>query len=187
MRHVASSKFQCPDIDLTLCGRGNPESPDVLGGLTTPQFGVGTPRLTARKRAGSGLPSLPPTPPTMPPTTQSLSDLVRDSEIEATVFQDYTTQVIYRAGRSARQRLVRIEERWVREGSLGHGAYGTVYKERCGDRVRAIKEIKKSVVAGEKIDYNRELEAIAKFSHPKVSFSMGGCTLVESVGRDGCR
>ncbi|KAK0654999.1 kinase-like domain-containing protein [Cercophora newfieldiana] len=104
------------------------------------------------------------------PTTQP-SDLVRDSEIEATVFHDYTTQVIYRVGRSAHQRRVRIEERWVREGCLGRGAYGTVYKERCDTgphpRVRAVKEIKKSVGGGDDIDHNRELEAIAKFSHPK--------------------
>lgn len=60
----------------------------------------------------------------------------------------------------------------MREGCLGRGAYGTVYKERCADdaqpRVRAVKEINKNVVAGEEIDHTRELEAIAKFSHPRV-------------------
>ena len=108
----------------------------------------------------------------MPRTTQSLSDLVRDSEIEATISNGCTTQVTYTAGRSAKQRRVRVEERWVREGRLGRGAYGTVYMERCGrgpqSRVRAVKEINKSVVAGEQIDHTRELGAIAKFSHPRV-------------------
>ncbi|KAK5654581.1 hypothetical protein OQA88_7210 [Cercophora sp. LCS_1] len=107
----------------------------------------------------------------MPRTTRPLSDLVRDSEIEATVFNDHTIQIVHRVGRSARQRVVRIEERWEREGCLGRGAYGTVYKERCGSgsrqRVRAVKEINKSIVAGEEIDHTRELEAIAKFSHPR--------------------
>jgi len=106
----------------------------------------------------------------MPRTIQTLSDLVRDSEIEATISNGCTTQFAYEAGRSSRR--LRVEERWVREGCLGRGAYGTVYKERCGggaqSRVRAVKEINKNVVAGEQIDHTRELEAIAKFSHPRV-------------------
>ncbi|KAK1758922.1 kinase-like domain-containing protein [Echria macrotheca] len=107
----------------------------------------------------------------MPRRAQPLPDLVRDSEIEATVFENYTIQVIHKVGRSARQRVVRIEERWVRDGCLGAGAYGIVYKERCEgaspSRVRAVKEIKKCAVGGEEIDHTRELEAIAKFSHPR--------------------
>ncbi|KAK0716152.1 kinase-like domain-containing protein [Lasiosphaeris hirsuta] len=100
-----------------------------------------------------------------------LSDLVRDSRIEATVFANHTVQVVYQVGHSARQRRIRTEEVWVREGCLGRGAYGTVYKESCEEgprsRVRAVKEIKTSVVVDEDVDHTRELEAIAKFSHPK--------------------
>lgn len=110
----------------------------------------------------------------MPRTAQPIPDLVRDSEIEATVYDNYTIQVIHRVGQSARQRVVRVEERWERAGRLGRGAYGTVYKEKCDEpppsRVRAVKKIKKSLLAGEEIDHNRELEAIVKFSHPKVSW-----------------
>lgn len=107
----------------------------------------------------------------MPRTIQTRSDLVRDSEIEATISNGCTTQFTY-TGPSSKRRRLRVEERWVREGCLGRGAYGTVYKERCADdaqpRVRAVKEINKNVVAGEQIDHTRELEAIAKFSHPRV-------------------
>ncbi|KAK1827472.1 kinase-like domain-containing protein [Podospora conica] len=109
----------------------------------------------------------------MPRTTQTLPDLVRDSVIEATISNGCTTQVTYNPGRSRSQRPVRVEERWVREGCLGRGAYGTVYMERCDDgpqsRVRAVKEINKTVIAGEHIDHTRELEAIAKFSNPRYS------------------
>ncbi|KAK3385267.1 kinase-like domain-containing protein [Podospora didyma] len=49
-------------------------------------------------------------------------------------------------------------------------SYGSVYLERCHQhegRARAVKEIKKSVVSGQELDYARELEAIVKFSNPK--------------------
>ena len=117
---------------------------------------------------------------------RSLPDLVRDSKIETTIVSDNRTRhAIFRAGQSARQRRVRIEETWVRDGCLGHGSYGTVYKEyketadngeafgkmegALSPKVRAVKEIKKSVIAGEEIDYTMELEAVAKFSNPNYS------------------
>lgn len=74
----------------------------------------------------------------------------------------------------------------MRESCLGRGAYGTVYKEykeandakedtarglegESRPKVRAVKKISKSVIAGEEIDYTMELEAVAKFSNPKYS------------------
>ena len=109
----------------------------------------------------------------MPAPPRLLSDLVRDSKLEATVSHEGTLQAIYRSSRSARRRRVRIEERWIRDGFLGQGAFGTVHKERCEQggqiKLRAIKEIKKKVAVGEEIDYTRELEAVAKFSHERVS------------------
>ena len=53
---------------------------------------------------------------------------------------------------------------------LGRGNFGIVWLERCihGDskgKLRAVKQIEKL----ESCDYNRELEAIAFFSHSKVS------------------
>lgn len=53
---------------------------------------------------------------------------------------------------------------------LGKGSYGVVYQEprQGSDKVRAVKEVSKNVAAGEQLDFYRELEAIAKFSHDKV-------------------
>lgn len=113
----------------------------------------------------------------MPRKKPLLSDLVRDSRIE-TVFLDSCVQhVFHEAGRSANSRRVRREERWVRqEPILGRGRYGEVYLEKCQDGgielSRAIKIVKKFVVVGEELDYARELEAIMKFSHPKVCWSI---------------
>lgn len=105
------------------------------------------------------------------------SDLVRDSKIETKVAGNTTNHVFYTPGRSAKERQIRKEEKWVRNAYLGQGAFGVVYRERCeaGERlskIRAVKEIKKRVAAGEELDYTRELEAIVKFSNDRVSLGL---------------
>jgi hypothetical protein len=106
----------------------------------------------------------------MPP----ISDLVRDSRLETRFSARYTRHVYYVSGRTPRQRKVRREERWERGDSLGSGSFGTVWletftAEQADVRYRAVKEIRKSQRGSRAIDYSRELEAIAKFSHKKVS------------------
>ncbi|KAI1861560.1 hypothetical protein JX265_009527 [Neoarthrinium moseri] len=100
-----------------------------------------------------------------------LSDLVRDSKIETEFLDSCIQHVFYETGPSARERRVRKEERWVRREFIGRGAYGSVYLEQSkvdsSYKLRAVKEIKKSVAPGEEVDYIRELEAVAKFSHQK--------------------
>ncbi|CAM1507760.1 Fc.00g046080.m01.CDS01 [Cosmosporella sp. VM-42] len=107
----------------------------------------------------------------MPSKKPLFSDLVRDSKIETESLGSYIRHVFHEAGRSVGERLVRREERWVRQKYLGQGTYGTVYLEKsedgAGDRLRAVKEVKKFVVLGQELDYARELEAIMKFSHPR--------------------
>ncbi|RSL64900.1 hypothetical protein CEP53_003907 [Fusarium sp. AF-6] len=100
-----------------------------------------------------------------------VSDLVRDSKINTEFLESCIRHVFHEAGQSLKQRLIRREERWVRQRYLGQGAYGTVYLEKREDggveELRAVKELKKSVGAGQELDYARELEAIMKFSHPR--------------------
>jgi hypothetical protein len=105
----------------------------------------------------------------MPP----VSDLVRDSKLETQFSQKYTQHVYYVSGVTPHQRKVRKEERWVRGDNLGTGAFGTVWLEKLvtengEEKYRAVKEIRKRVHWSKTIDYNRELEAIAKFSHQRV-------------------
>jgi hypothetical protein len=102
-----------------------------------------------------------------------LSDLVHDSRLETEIFTNYIKHVFYVSGWSARERHVRKEERWVRDQFLGQGAYGVVYRERCDQdenniKLRAVKQIRKFAVPGKELDYTRELEAIIKFSNPRV-------------------
>jgi hypothetical protein len=110
------------------------------------------------------------------PRDQRLLDLVHDSKIDTELLGTCTKHVFYISGCSPRERRICTEERWIRDGFLGQGAYGVVYKEKLEDsevnKLRAVKEIRKRV-AGEELDYTRELEAIVKFSHPKVGRTHG--------------
>jgi len=103
--------------------------------------------------------------------TLAESDLVKDSKLETTFSHGYTLHVFYVSGET--QRMIRKEEQWKKEEHLGEGGFGTVWKEKLvtdtgEQRYRAVKRIQK------RADYVRELEAIAKFSHPKV-FRLQNC------------
>ncbi|KAI9766503.1 MAG: hypothetical protein M1840_006460 [Geoglossum simile] len=102
----------------------------------------------------------------MPP----VSDLVRDSKLETNFGKGYTQHVYYVSGITSRQRKMRTEVRWERRRNLGTGSFGTVWLEKLmskngGEDHRAVKEIRKGVQRS--LDYSRELEVIAKFSHQK--------------------
>lgn len=69
-------------------------------------------------------------------------------------------------------------EHWRLQERIGGGGFGTIWLEKCikGGRpsvlgqdgsVRAVKQIDLDTRLGP-VDYHRELEAIAKFSHPHV-------------------
>jgi hypothetical protein len=103
----------------------------------------------------------------------TIPDLVRDSKLETGFYGECTQHVYHVSGATPRQRKVTKEERWARDKRLGTGASATVYLEKSitenGEvQHRAVKEIRKSAHESGAIDYGRELEAIAKFSHPKV-------------------
>jgi hypothetical protein len=105
----------------------------------------------------------------MPP----VSDLVRDSKLQANVSRNCTIHIYVEAGRN-RRRISR-QDVWQHEKYLGQGSYGQVWLEECiaGKSIgelRAVKMIRKRPNASTIRDYNRELEAVAKFSNPKVSY-----------------
>ncbi|OKL64436.1 hypothetical protein UA08_00881 [Talaromyces atroroseus] len=103
-----------------------------------------------------------------------LSDLIRDSKLE-THFEPHssveTVHTYNTPDPTSRRRLVRRSEHWKRQNKIGGGSYGSVWLEKCTQgyrdvQVRAIKQIEKHEQFAH-IDYTRELEAIAKFSHAK--------------------
>jgi Protein tyrosine and serine/threonine kinase len=66
------------------------------------------------------------------------------------------------------------KEHWKWERGLGRGGFGQIQLERCvttgtkKDAMRAVKIISKQTNSRMSLDFNRELEAIAKFSHDRV-------------------
>lgn len=107
-----------------------------------------------------------------------LPNLVTDSKLE-TGFRAgsplETIHVFHESDRSSQRRLVSRSESWQRQKKIGCGAFGSVWLEKCtkGGRsdigLRVIKQIDRDP-RFPRIDYSRELEAIAKFSHQKVWF-----------------
>jgi hypothetical protein len=103
------------------------------------------------------------------------SDLVRDSKLPTSVRDGITRHVIESSGRDRRHRRVRRDQRWQKLETLGQGAFGIVWKEELvgGEsdvKERAVKMIWKTTgKKNNRVDYSRELEAIAKFSRSKVS------------------
>jgi hypothetical protein len=102
-----------------------------------------------------------------------VSDLVRDSKLETTFYEKYTQHVYHVSGANLHQRKIRKEECWGKCRNIGSGSFGSVRLEKLitddsEEKYRAVKKIKKSIQQSSTINYNRELEAIAKFSHEKV-------------------
>jgi hypothetical protein len=102
-----------------------------------------------------------------------VSDLVQDAELQTRFHPEYTVHIYTESGPTVRERAILREEHWKRQKFVGGGSYGNVWLEQCveGQReveLRAVKEVVKSPHDSKQIDYNRELEAISKFSHRKV-------------------
>ncbi|KAJ5091750.1 hypothetical protein NUU61_006620 [Penicillium alfredii] len=112
-----------------------------------------------------------------------VSDLVKDSKLPTKVDSEYTTHTFLEstsvAGRRARRR--EREEIWKKKRPLGIGILSTVWLEECvsedGSKLRAVKEVCKTAPGAKLVDYNRELEAIARFSQQRYD----GC-FVKSSG-----
>lgn len=104
----------------------------------------------------------------------NIPDLVRDSRLETRFHTKYTAHRFHELDLTNGAKTVIRVEYWQRQRRIGGGSYGRVWLERCvkGGRdhdVRAVKEIDKPPQARKHINYHRELEAIAKFSHDRVS------------------
>ena len=108
-----------------------------------------------------------------------LPDLVRDSKLETHFLPSgdssvETVHTYHEPDPTSRRRLVSRSEHWQRQRKIGGGSSASVWLEKCtkgGHRdveVRAIKQIEIHRHSGRMLDFSRELEAIAKFSHRKV-------------------
>lgn len=129
----------------------------------------------------------PPLPTREQPTTGTsetvrVSDLIRDSKLETHFLPGETVHTFQESDSISGRRLVTRSEHWRRQRRIGGGGFGSVWLEtrtKGGSprlaqdvgTVRAVKQIDMDTRLGS-IDYklyDRELEAIAKFSHSRVS------------------
>src|ERR1700761_3495697 len=106
-----------------------------------------------------------------------LPDLVRDSELNIEFRDGFTVHLSVESGRNSQQRDVWVEETWKLEQQVGGGASGTIWREACvkGRSQGELREVKKVPLRGgsvKDVQYLRELEAIIKFSHRKVRFTI---------------
>ena len=103
------------------------------------------------------------------------SDLVVDSKLDTQFHSRYTVHVYREVCNDSERRVVQRQEYWRPISEIGAGAYGRVWLEKCvhGQRdieTRAVKKVSlRPLRNGKQIDFSRELEAIAKFSHDKAS------------------
>jgi serine/threonine protein kinase len=95
-------------------------------------------------------------------------DLIDHFKLDAVVTATYTTHFEYEIDQFRRVADQKVEKRWDREQNIGRGAFGEVWlevKREHGDvQKRAVKVINKSLMRGLKLDYKKELHALAKFS-----------------------
>lgn len=119
----------------------------------------------------------------MPP---GLSDLVLDTQIRVdfhqtlhqTAHHRFTFEWVTFSGRFTGRRRRYREDVWIKGRLLGRGSYGNVYLHQCatGDggrpQLQAVKTIDKAQMVAHRINYHKEIEAIAKFSQQKVCRSI---------------
>lgn len=105
-----------------------------------------------------------------------VSELVEDARLPTKFDPEHSTTHTFLessqiGGRRTRRR--EREEVWRKQRHLGIGTFGTVWLEECmsdsGSKLRAIREVRRITPDSMAIDYNRELEAIAKLSQQKVT------------------
>ncbi|KAF2737982.1 kinase-like protein [Polyplosphaeria fusca] len=98
-----------------------------------------------------------------------IPDLVLDSKLVTEFRHGLTKHVLYEADPSSTHRTTKRKESWKPEKCIGRGGFGSVWLERCvrGKRDVELRAVKNIPRPAEAKDYLRELESIAKFSHPR--------------------
>lgn len=104
-----------------------------------------------------------------------ISGLVEYTRLETRFHDRFTEHIYQEAGQTGDQRKLVRKEHWEYQKLLGQGAHGCVWQEKCVQgqeiKVRAVKMIRKfkPQKPWESTNYTRELETVARFSHPVVS------------------
>ena len=82
--------------------------------------------------------------------------------LDTKFFAGHVQHITFRSDASQGRRRVKEVRNWYRKREIGRGSFGTVFLEGSeGGEYRAVKEIAKDKGSRVKIDYRRELMAMA--------------------------
>jgi hypothetical protein len=83
-------------------------------------------------------------------------------KLDTRFFSDHVQHTTFHSDASLGVRQVRVVRTWYRGREIGRGSFGTVFLETSEKgEIRAVKEIAKDKNSQIKIDYKRELMAMA--------------------------
>ena len=101
------------------------------------------------------------------------SDLLDHYKLDAHQIGDSVIHYSYRSDRARGLRKIRLEERWDNVRPIGYGSFGEVWQQKQSDsnEQRAVKILRKHQMKSWGINYEREIEALARFNKAQVSFS----------------
>lgn len=104
--------------------------------------------------------------------TMPRSELVRDMELPTKFYPNSTHHYSFQPDYSSTGTRYNRKEIWEKDKTLGRGAFGMVWLERCVSgntvKLRAVKIITKDPNPLHQKYCDQELDAIAKFSQMKV-------------------
>ncbi len=108
-----------------------------------------------------------------PTAMASIPDLVRDNKLETSFDDKFTVHHYDESDVEQHMRSNQRSEYWEDAKPLARGGCGEVLLQRCvkgkgTHELRAVKKIARSISRAKQFDVS-ELEAIAKFSHRRVS------------------
>ena len=101
----------------------------------------------------------------LPDCMDPATDLIEHFKLDVVFFPDQTQHSFYRSDGRQERRKVKVVKTWVKQQELGEGGCGTVWleKDNKGDE-RAVKQISKGFCLRNRIDYRKEIIAMAKLT-----------------------
>lgn len=101
------------------------------------------------------------------------SDLLDHYKLDAEQIGESVIHCSYTSDRARGLRKVKLEQRWDNVKPIGYGSFGEIWQQKQSDsnEQRAVKILRKRPMKSWGIDYEREIEALAKFDKAQVSFS----------------
>ena len=93
------------------------------------------------------------------------TDLIEHFKLDVVLFPDHTRYTFYQSDCRQNRRKVKVVKKWMKQQELGEGGAGTVWLEKSsnGDE-RAVKQISKGFCLRNRIDYKKEITAMAKLT-----------------------